>query len=106
RCAFDRAAVMGPRMVTRAFTDRFAHSSQRNTLVPPPHDAILRAGGEALGLLRTIDEPSALRALPREQLADVARELRDELIELGASACSCACGVHVPLRWVASCAPS
>ena len=35
------------------------------------------------GLLRTIESPRALRALPREALAIVARELREHLIALG-----------------------
>jgi 1-deoxy-D-xylulose-5-phosphate synthase len=57
------------------------------TLLPRPRATPSSApGGDTLGLLRTIDEPSALRGLPREQLAEVARELRDELIELGAAA--------------------
>src|SRR5215475_12009232 len=57
------------------------------TLLPRPRATPSSApGGDTLGLLRTIDEPSALRCLPREQLAEVARELRDELIDLGAAA--------------------
>lgn len=35
-------------------------------------------------MLETIDEPAALRRLPREALNGVARELREELISLGA----------------------
>ena len=38
-----------------------------------------------MGLLHSIDEPSALRGLTRAELTQVAAELRDELIELGAA---------------------
>jgi len=49
------------------------------------HPAILRSGGWRVGLLDAIDEPGALRSLTRAELGLVARELRHELIELGAA---------------------
>jgi 1-deoxy-D-xylulose-5-phosphate synthase len=44
------------------------------------------AAGRAARLLHEIDEPARLRELSRDELKRVARELREELIEIGAEA--------------------